>query len=121
MKLKIEKAVLISLLSIGALLFTVTYAVLFAFEFVLLADLMGLEVLALFPVYQSRYVIAALERTTWSGGFSRCCDPCNAAGTKALDSGCRDPLNKADFFPYTAYSLFTPVRASSRMRHAVSN
>ncbi|MEX2470172.1 MAG: hypothetical protein WD396_10485 [Pseudohongiellaceae bacterium] len=60
MKFRIEKAVLIKLLIIGVLLFTVPFAVPFAFEFVLMADLMGLEALVLFLVYQSRQVISAL-------------------------------------------------------------
>ncbi|PCI79348.1 MAG: hypothetical protein COB20_05010 [SAR86 cluster bacterium] len=60
MKFKFEKPVLIKLLIIGALLIIAPYAVPFSIEFVLMADLMGLEALVLFLIYQSRHAITAL-------------------------------------------------------------
>jgi hypothetical protein len=59
-KFKIEKSVLIKLLIIGALIIIAPYAVPFSIEFVLMADIMGLEALILFLLYQARHVIAVL-------------------------------------------------------------
>jgi hypothetical protein len=59
-KFKIEKSVLIKLLIIGALIIIAPYAVPFSIEFVLMADIMGLEALILFLIYQARHVIAVL-------------------------------------------------------------
>jgi len=60
MKFKLEKPVVIKLLIIGALLIIAPYAVPFSIEFVLMADIMGLEALVLFLIYQSRHAITAL-------------------------------------------------------------
>jgi len=60
MKFKLEKPVVIKLLIIGALLIAAPFAVPFSIEFVLMADIMGLEALILFLIYQSRHAITAL-------------------------------------------------------------
>lgn len=60
MKFKIERSVVVKLLIIGAILLIAPQAVPFAFEFVVMADIMGLEALILFLIYQSRHFITAL-------------------------------------------------------------
>ncbi|MEQ8312517.1 MAG: hypothetical protein RL839_12905 [Gammaproteobacteria bacterium] len=60
MKFKIEKQVFMKLLIIGALIIIAPYAVPFSIEFVLMADIMGLEALILFLIYQSRHAVTVL-------------------------------------------------------------
>lgn len=65
--LKLEKSVLIKLLIIVAVFFIAPHAVPLSMEFVLMADIMGLEAFLLFLLYQFRHVFAALvaKFTAW--------------------------------------------------------
>ncbi|GJM12651.1 MAG: hypothetical protein DHS20C12_10540 [Pseudohongiella sp.] len=57
---KLEKPVLIKLLIIAAIFLIAPYAVPFSFEFVLMADIMGLEALILFLIFHFRHALSAL-------------------------------------------------------------
>ena len=58
--MKINRSVVIKLGIIAALLIIAPYIVPVAFELVLMADIMGLEALVLFLIYQSRNALTAL-------------------------------------------------------------
>ncbi|MDX1490743.1 MAG: hypothetical protein R3332_05615 [Pseudohongiellaceae bacterium] len=61
MRFKLEKPVIIKLLIIGLLFLAAPYLVPMAAEFVIMADIMGLEALVLFLVYQARHALAAAK------------------------------------------------------------
>ena len=58
--LKLEKSVLLKLLIIAAVFLIAPHAVPLSMEFVLMADILGLEAFLLFLLYQFRHVFAAL-------------------------------------------------------------
>lgn len=68
MKFRLSKSVTIKLLLIAAAFFIAPHAVPFAIEFVLMADIMGLEALLLILIYQSRHSLGLLRTKfrTWT-------------------------------------------------------
>lgn len=61
MKLKLNKALLVKLAIILLLLYLAPYALPFSIEFILMADILGLEALILFLLLQSRVVLMAVR------------------------------------------------------------
>lgn len=60
MKFRFNSSVLIKLAILALVFLIAPYALPFSLEFVLMADLMGLEALLLFLLYQSRGAVTAL-------------------------------------------------------------
>lgn len=58
MKLKFEKSVMIKLAILSILIIAAPFIVPFVVEFLVMADLMGLEALILFLIYHARHAIA---------------------------------------------------------------
>jgi hypothetical protein len=61
MKFELDRPTIIKLGIIGVLLLIAPFVVPFVFELVLFADIMGLEALILFLIYQFRHVILAFD------------------------------------------------------------
>jgi len=60
-KFKWDKSLVIKLLTIGLLLLVAPFVVPFTIELILMADILGLEALILFLIYQSRHAFVALR------------------------------------------------------------